>query len=105
MHSQQYDTRITIQQRQSDGNLGRPSNVWDDVATVWANVLLGSGSEVIRSGQVASRVQASIRIRWRTGINAEMRVQARGVRYSIKAVLPDLRGREHVDLVCEVING
>ena len=99
--------RITIQRRLSGGGLGQPSNTWEDVlpGPIWANIRFGSGSEAIRAGQVASKAQASIRIRWRTGITAEMRAVCDGVEYAIKAVLPDRQRREYVDLVCEVTNG
>lgn len=97
--------RITIQRRLPGGGLGQPSNTWEDVAQVWANIRFGSGAEAIRAGQVASKAQASIRIRWRTDIKADMRAVCAGVEYAIKAVLPDRLRREYVDLVCEVTNG
>lgn len=96
---------IHIQRRLPGGGLGQPSNSWEAVASTWANIRYASGSETIRSGQIASKAQVSIRIRWRTGITAEMRVLSRGVEYAIKAVLPDHQRREYVDLVCEVTNG
>lgn len=94
--------RITIQRRAPGGGLGQPSNSWEKVASTWANIRYASGSETIRSGQIASKAQVSIRIRWRTGITADMRVMSNGIEYTIKAVLPDFQRREHVDLVCEV---
>lgn len=96
--------RITIQRRLSGGGLGQPSNTWEDVlpGPIWANIRFGSGAETIRAGQVASKAQASIRIRWRTDIKADMRAVCAGVEYSIKAVLPERQRREYVDLACEV---
>lgn len=97
--------RITIQRRKPGGSLGQPSNLWEEVTQVWANIRFGSGAETIRAGQVASKAQASIRIRWRTDIKADMRAVCSGVEYSIKAVLPERQRREYVDLACEVTNG
>lgn len=99
--------RIRIQRRLSGGGLGQPSTIWEDAlpGPIWANIRFASGSESIRSGQIASKAQASIRIRKRAGITAEMRVVCNGVEYAIKAVLPDHQHREYVDLVCEVTNG
>lgn len=97
--------RITIQRRLTGGSLGQPSNNWEEVAQLWANIRFGSGAETIRAGQVASKAQASIRIRWRTDIKADMRAVCAGVEYSIKAVLPERQRREYVDLACEVTNG
>lgn len=99
--------RIRIQRLLPGGGLGQPSNIWKDVlpGPIWANIRFGSGSEAIRAGQIASKAQASIRIRKRAGITAEMRAVCDGVEYFIKAVLPDHQHREYVDLVCEVTNG
>ena len=94
--------RVTLQCRAPGGALGQPSNTWKDVATVAANIRYGSGSEAIRSGQVASLAKVSIRIRWRTDVNASMRVLCNGVAYNIVNVMPDMQRRVHVDLVCEV---
>lgn len=96
---------VTIQRRKPGGALGQPSNIWEDVFTIPANIRSGSGSETIRAGQVASKTQASIRIRWRTGITAEMRAVCDGVIYEIKNVIPDRQHRKSVDLACEVTNG
>lgn len=95
--------RITIQRRLQGGALGQPSKNWETVAQVWANIRFGSGSEAIRSGQSVSEAKCSIRIRWRTGITSDMRVVSSGTNYEIQAVLPDMQGREHVDLVCKVV--
>ena len=84
--------------------LGQPIPGWTDVATVWGDVRLRSGLESVRAGAVVSTVQASVRIRYRTGINAGMRVLVDSVPYEVLAVQPDVGGREYVDLVCQVVN-
>ncbi len=107
MKAGQLRDRITLQRRKPGGSLGQPSNTWEDVATVWANIRFGTGAEAIRSGQVASTAKVSIRIRWRVGTTAEMRAVCAagahaGMVFEIVSVLPDFQKREHVDLVCEV---
>lgn len=82
--------------------LGQPIPGWTDVATVWADVRLRSGLESIKAGASVSVVQASVRIRYRSGVNAGMSLVHNLVRYEIKAVMPDVSGREFLDLVCEV---
>jgi len=84
--------------------LGQPIPGWTDVATVWGDVRLRSGLESVKAGAVVSTVQASVRIRYRTGVNAGMRLTHNLVNYSIVAVQPDVGGREYVDLVCEVVS-
>ena len=89
---------------QSVDELGQPIPGWTDVATVWGDIRLKSGLEAIKAGAPVSTVQASVRIRYRAGINAGMRVVHNLVAYEIKAVLPDVGGREYVDLVAEVVS-
>src|SRR5690606_11880366 len=104
MNSQQYNTRLTIQAPGTAVDaLGQPIPGWTDVATVWGDVRHLNGTESIKAGAVTSAVNASIRIRWRTGLDAGMRVLVGATVYEIKAVLPDTQRREHVDLVCEVL--
>lgn len=83
--------------------LGQPIPGWTDVATLWADVRLKSGLESIKAGSPVSTVQASIRIRYRAGINAGMRIVHNLTAYNITAVRPDVGGREYVDLVAEVV--
>ena len=81
--------------------LGQPIPGWTDVASVWADIRMKSGLESIKAGAPVSVVQASIRIRYRAGINAGMRVVHNLQVYEILAVQPDVGGREYVDLVCQ----
>lgn len=84
--------------------LGQPIPGWTDVATVWADIRMNSGLEAIKAGAPVSVVAASIRIRYRAGVNAGMRVVHNLVAYEIKAVMPDAAGREFLDLACEVVS-
>lgn len=96
---------LTIQQNgTSVDELGQPIPGWTDVATVWGDVRLRSGLESIKAGASVSTVQASIRIRYRAGINAGMRIVHNLTAYNITAVQPDVGGREYVDLVAEVVS-
>lgn len=97
-------TRITIQERTSSTDaLGQPVETWSELISCWADVRHVSGAEAIKGGADMSTVKASMRIRWRVGITPAMRVLIGSVVYGIVAVLPDMRHREHVDLVCEVL--
>lgn len=89
---------------QSVDAIGQPIPGWTDVATVWADIRMKSGLEAIKAGASVSVVQASIRIRYRAGINAGMRVVHNLHVYEILAVQPDVGGREYVDLVCQVVS-
>ncbi|MYZ44213.1 phage head closure protein [Schauerella aestuarii] len=80
---------------------GQPVDAWVDVATAWANIAAKSGLEVAASDSQVSAARYSIRIRYRPGITAAMRVIHAGAVYGIQAVLHDEAGRQHTDLVCE----
>lgn len=97
--------RITVQQPGSTQDaVGQPVATWADFATLWADIKTAGGLETIKAGADTSVVKASIRVRWRTDLTAAMRCLADdGTVYEIKAVLPDVAGRRHVDLVCEVV--
>lgn len=97
--------QVKIQQlTQIKDEIGQPINEWQDVATVWANIRHMSGTEAIKADAPTSTVRASIRIRYRAGIDAGMRVLHGSTAYDIQAVLPDEIGRRHIDLVCEVVS-
>ena len=104
MQAGRLNRRVTLQSpSQSVDELGQPIPGWTDVATVWGDIRLKSGLESIKAGSPVSTVQASIRIRYRAGINAGMRVVHNLTAYEILAVLPDVGAREYIDLVCEVV--
>lgn len=96
--------RVIIQQRSTTQDAdGQPLEVWSPVATLWADVRHVSGLETIKSDTDTSIVKASVRIRYRSDINAGMRVAHGSMVYDIKAVLPDLLRKSHIDLVCELV--
>ena len=98
----QLNRRVTLQRRATGQDAaGQPVSSWQDVATVWASVLTQNGLESIKADRPVSQVKASIRIRWRTDIDAGLRAVLGATVYDIKAVLPDEIKRQHVDLVCE----
>lgn len=81
---------------------GQPATGWVAVASVWADIRHVSGREYVRSDADVSRAVVSIRIRYRSDMDAGMRVVHEGRVYSIEAVMPDAAGRAFVDLVCSV---
>lgn len=105
MRAGQLNRRITIERKTGGVDaIGQPlPEGWEEVVTVWAHIKHLSGSETIKAGAEVSAVRASIRIRYRTGLDAGMRVLHGETVYQIKAVLPDEARRDHVDLVCEVV--
>lgn len=105
MQAGRLNRRCVVQQPgTAQDELGQPIPGWTDVATVWGDIRMKSGLESIKAGAPVSVVAASIRIRYRAGVNAGMRVMHNLVAYEIKAVMPDVSGRVFLDLACEVVN-
>lgn len=95
--------RVTIRQPVETEVDGLPVVTWQDVATgVPADIRHQSGLEAIKADALISTVKASIRIRARSDITADMRVVAGGVTYEVKAVPPS-DDRRWTYLACEVM--
>jgi SPP1 family predicted phage head-tail adaptor len=82
---------------------GQPTVGWEHAFYAWAHVktLTGAGfmSQEFQTGGVeVSRPTASVRVRARPGITADMRVVLKGQPYEIRVVLPDLQDNRYVDL-------
>ena len=105
MQAGRLNRRVTLQAPgTTTDEIGQPIPGWTDVATVWGDIRLKSGLESIKAGAPVSTVQASIRVRYRAGITAGMRVVHNLVAYNIVAVMPDVGGREFIDLACEQVS-
>lgn len=92
-----------IQQRSADRDPeGQPLVVWADYATPWADVRFLNGRQFVSSSAEANAATASIRLRYRTDIDATMRVVWGAFIFDILSVLPDAEGLDHVDLACSV---
>ena len=103
MQAGRLNRRCTLQSpSQSVDAIGQPTPGWTDVATVWANIKVEKGMEHIRASADASTVPVSIRVRYRTDLDASMRVVHGSTVYAVKAVMPDVAGRQFTDMVCEV---
>ena len=102
MNAGQLRHRVEILQRVKEKDKsGATVSVWRPLAKLWADVRHVSGSETMRNDVLTASVRASVRIRWRAGISADMRVRTENGVYVIRAVIPDLRRREFLDLTCE----
>lgn len=81
---------------------GAPSTEWADVASMWADVRFLNGLETVRADAPIAVAKASIRIHYRAGVAANMRVLHDGLVFDIKSPpLPDSTGRLYLDLACE----
>jgi SPP1 family predicted phage head-tail adaptor len=98
---------VSLQQKQEVATgTGGSTISWTEIAKVWANIRMLNGLETVRSDFPVSVAKASIRIRWREEIDPTWRVvyvsSGSTLMFDVKAVLPDLVGREYIDLAVEV---
>jgi len=91
----QLNHRIRIQQPTTvKDSLGAPTQVWADVATVWADIQPLSGREARIADRVAAELTHQITVRHRPDLNdpqavSRMRVLFRGRTFAIHAALND----------------
>lgn len=97
--------RVTIQQATVTRNeFGEPVETWQDLATVWAEVVDLSGREFIEARQApASEVTTRVRIRYRAGIEPTMRVLHGARVLEIVAVLEPEGRRRELHLMCREV--
>ncbi len=99
-----YNARITLRQPAAgEDEAGQATTGWVDVATVWSDPLGLNGAEAIRADAKISTGKCSFRIRPRADVQPGWTVLLGTTVYEVKAVLPDLQRRLHVDLACEVL--
>ena len=91
--------RLEVMQ-DSDGAI---EEVWVNAFPVMISAEISplSGRELIAANAVQSNVSTRIRVRYRHGIVASMRVVHRGVYYNIAAIIPDQdSGESYLTLNC-----
>lgn len=100
--------RVELQRRVLDSN-GDPlidSNgeqvvEWETIATVWAAIAPLSAREFVASQKVDSQVTTRITIRYRAGVDSNVRILHGSTIYNIEGVLADPEsGREYLTLPC-----
>ena len=79
---------------------GAPDEAWADLYTVWAAIEPLRGKEFMESQAVNSAVATRIRIRYRSGIDATMRVKFGTTIYSIEAVINLEERNRELQLMC-----
>lgn len=96
--------RVTVQQRTQtqDATTG-------EITVTWAALLVDepaevvplSGKEYIAAGATQAVVDTRMTIRWRSGIEAAMRIVFDGQNYNVAAVLPDPSNRRWLTLMVQ----
>jgi SPP1 family predicted phage head-tail adaptor len=95
--------RIELQRqsRVQDGETGEETVTWVEAARLWASVEPLSAREFVASAAKQSQVTTRITIRYRSDIDATMRILHRGRIFNIEGVLSDREsGLEYLTLPC-----
>lgn len=104
MDSRSRNRRVVIKQLVAgQDDIGQPTQVWETLVTVQANVRYLNGVETIKGGAETATGKASIRIAYRTNVTTAMRAYLGSTEFRITAVLPDEVNKMHTDLTVEVI--
>lgn len=98
--------RITIQTpaETSDTDAGLAAN-WTDVATVWASINPISGREYFTAQETASIVTHRVRMRYRTGIRPEMRLEFGQRYFRIDTIIDRDERRRELEIMCHEVVG
>lgn len=96
--------RVTIQSLSAGSpqrtGSGQPDKAWATAATVWASIEPLRGREFFAADAVQSKVAVRIRIRYRAGITAAMRVLHGSTVYPIEAVVDPENRHVELQLMC-----
>lgn len=103
MRAGSLDDRVTIQRLvagspQVTGS-GMPDESWQTYATVYASVEPLNGRELFAAQEHHAEVTTRIRMRYREGVTAKMRITLDGEVYEIRSVLP-FRREGRMELLC-----
>ena len=96
--------RVTIQEKSAlQNNYGEEVITWTDLATVWAEVEPLSGREFLEVKQITAEVSTRIRIRYRSGITPEMRIEFGSIVYDIHSIIHIEEREREIHLMCQEI--
>lgn len=99
--------RVTIQEPQAGrDSYGAETVVWVNVATVWAAIepLAGQERFLAQSDQVLAEGMVRIRIRYRSGITAKMRVAFSNRVFDVQQIAEVQTRRREMLLICREKN-
>jgi len=97
--------RVTFQRQSGGADIyGNTSDDWQDILTVWADVLERLGREVLAAGRLEAPKTATIRVR-RSSASLDLteadRVVARGQVWNIRSIVAVGRSNEMLEVLCE----
>lgn len=96
------DQRVTLEQRvEGQDEAGQPFEDWLPVFDAWAAVEPLRGRAVIRADAVANITDVLVKLRYRPGVLASMRIKHGSDTYSIATVINIKSANREVELLCK----
>lgn len=105
MRAGRLDRRITLlRQTETQGADGAPIRTWSEVGKVWAEVVPVGGKERLQAPQTIAEQTARIRIRYRAGVDVQMRIEHAGLLWEIQG-LAEIGRREGIEITAAALQG
>lgn len=100
--AEQFDRQITVSRRvETEDALGTKTYTWALFKTLWAKKITVRGRQLFAAGQLHATVTDVFRIRYRTDLDATMRVTYLGQHYDLAAPPVDVDGAHTItELQC-----
>ena len=96
--------RVALQQKNvTEDALKQQSEVWTDIATVWARIEPLSGREYAAARQINAEISVRITIRYRRGITADARAVFDGRIFEALSVINPKERCESLILLCKEV--
>jgi len=115
MQAGRLDQRITIERwdylRDSNGEViqdpltGETTQLWVEIARVWAAVEPLNGREFIAAQAVQSEITTRIRMRYRADLQPADRIDHEGTLYDIQSIINPRSGDAELVLMCKAVAG
>lgn len=94
--------RVTLQQRLRSGDEGGGATIsWGPIATVWAEITARSGREIVLGDTPTARGAYRIVMRYRSDLDATMRLEWAGRVFEILSVRDESGTRRWLTCECE----
>ena len=90
MNPGKLDKRLTFQVKDEDAKSpdGDPIDDYKDAFTVWGSFIFLKGRKYFEAAAANSEVQGETEIRFRTDVNADMKMKYKNTFYDIVSVIP-----------------
>ena len=96
--------RVVLQKKEiTEDELKQQSEVWTDIASVWASVEPVSGREYFAAGQVNSEISVKITIRYRKDVTPDIRMVFGGKVYELLSVINPKERSKALILMCREV--